>query len=524
MWIVSGAAAAAVASVLVAPVASAGGSAVVSATPLVTGLRISWNLSDFTPVATPRFTVALDHGVPQITGLTGPSVDVSNLNPGTAFTATVTEFDGTTPTGSSQISLATHPAPPGVPSITSVVLGNRSVRLAWTAAAGATSYRVNRSDAAGTPVPIGNPTWARTYLDTGLAVGAPGYDYSVSARHTFLYPISGTSVSTSAVRAVVPVGAPGAPFAVSAVPGDHTATVRWLAPSSNGRPILLYRVYFGHGAEIPPCRAGASAPCLANAAPTATNRLVQNLPANSAVIFSIKAQNNVGKSPFSPLSAPVQPYTTNPPYSLGMRGPSITALQQRLNWAGLYVPVTGVFDAATKKQVNHLREKFLYSEDGTVSNSLWLILTSITKTHGVLPSECSGTSLCISKSQSILRYIVNGKVVRTMDARFGPEDGGNLATANGLFAIDSKDGCYGGANPDDYGSLMANCHVSTGYGTPMPWSMFFNGGQAVHYSWYFARDGYYGNSHGCINVRDWEGVKYIFDHASEGTPVYVYWG
>ena len=310
-------------------------------------------------------------------------------------------------------------------------------------------------------------------------------------------------MTTSTTRTATAVGAPGAPFAVSAVAGDRTATVRWLAPASNGQPILLYRVYFGHGAEIPPCRSGSSTPCLSNASPTSTSRLVQNLPANSAVIFSIKAQNSVGKSPFSPLSAP---------------------LQQRLNWAGLYVPVTGIFDAATKKQVNHLREKFLYDENGTVSNSLWLILTSITKSKGVLPSECSGTSLCISKSQSILRYIVNGKVVRTMDARFGPEDGGNLATANGLFAIDSKDGCYSGANPDDYGSLMANCHVSTGYGTPMPWSMFFNGGQAVHYSWYFARDGYYGNSHGCINVRDWEGVKYIFDHASEGTSVYVYWG
>ena len=52
--------------------------------------------------------------------------------------------------------------------------------------------------------------------------------------------------------------------------------------------------------------------------------------------------------------------------------------------------------------------------------------------------------------------------------------------------------------------------------------MFFSGGQAVHYSPYFARDGYNGGSHGCVNLRDYEGAQWLFDHTPTGSRVVVY--
>ncbi len=48
----------------------------------------------------------------------------------------------------------------------------------------------------------------------------------------------------------------------------------------------------------------------------------------------------------------------------------------------------------------------------------------------------------------------------------------------------------------------------------MPFAMFFSGGQAVHYSSDFAANGYYGASHGCVNVRDYDGVAWLFDQVA----------
>jgi lipoprotein-anchoring transpeptidase ErfK/SrfK len=53
--------------------------------------------------------------------------------------------------------------------------------------------------------------------------------------------------------------------------------------------------------------------------------------------------------------------------------------------------------------------------------------------------------------------------------------------------------------------------------------MFFSRGQAVHYSSDFAARGYAGASHGCVNVRDYDGVRWLFDHVRIGDKVVVYW-
>ena len=52
--------------------------------------------------------------------------------------------------------------------------------------------------------------------------------------------------------------------------------------------------------------------------------------------------------------------------------------------------------------------------------------------------------------------------------------------------------------------------------------VFLAGGQAVHYSQFFAADGYNGHSHGCVNVRDKAGVTRLFDMVSVGTKVVIY--
>ena len=62
----------------------------------------------------------------------------------------------------------------------------------------------------------------------------------------------------------------------------------------------------------------------------------------------------------------------------------------------------------------------------------------------------------------------NSKIIRTVDARFGCA---STRTREGSFKVNRK----------------SRNHYSTIYHTPMPYAMFFSGGQAVHYSPDFAR-------------------------------------
>ena len=120
------------------------------------------------------------------------------------------------------------------------------------------------------------------------------------------------------------------------------------------------------------------------------------------------------------------------------------------------------------------------------------------------PRCTTGRVLCIDKTSSSLRWVVDGDVVSTVDVRFGSDE---LPTREGQFAVTYK----------------SRDHVSSLYNTSMPFAMFFSGGQAVHYSPDFAANGYNGASHGCVNVRDYGTVAWLFDQVSVGDKVVVYW-
>ncbi|HEU4945901.1 MAG TPA: L,D-transpeptidase family protein [Kribbella sp.] len=121
-----------------------------------------------------------------------------------------------------------------------------------------------------------------------------------------------------------------------------------------------------------------------------------------------------------------------------------------------------------------------------------------------LDSRCvTGHAMCIDKTTRKLRYVVDGKVQLTLDVRFGAKA---TATREGGFTVGWK----------------SRDHVSKLYDSEMPFAMFFSGGQAVHYSSDFAARGYNGASHGCVNVRDYNGIKWLFDQVKVGDKVIVY--
>ena len=111
--------------------------------------------------------------------------------------------------------------------------------------------------------------------------------------------------------------------------------------------------------------------------------------------------------------------------------------------------------------------------------------------------------VCIDKTQRLVRLMRDGSVAMSLDARFGAL---GAATQEGLFEVYDK-------RADDF---------STEFGVPMQYSLYFAGGQAVHYSEVFAAQGYTGGSAGCVNTRDLESTRALFEQVPEGTKVFVY--
>lgn len=196
------------------------------------------------------------------------------------------------------------------------------------------------------------------------------------------------------------------------------------------------------------------------------------------------------------------------PLRVGATGWRVKELQDRLQWMGyaIYSPNIGNqrMGESTAAAVKRFQVKFGYRPTGVVGPGTWALLKRYSGTVGSLPKACmEQTSICVDKTQKLVRYVVKGKVLLALDARFGFY---GAATREGYFRVNSK-------SRDHYSSL---------YRTWMPFAMFFSGGQAVHYSPYFARDGYNGGSHGCVNLRDFDKARWLFDHVPVGTRVFVY--
>ncbi len=133
------------------------------------------------------------------------------------------------------------------------------------------------------------------------------------------------------------------------------------------------------------------------------------------------------------------------------------------------------------------------SVDGVVGPNTWGIMKG--------NAAPSGLRICADLKNQKLWLTKNG--VRTYTAtqmRSGNPDLGKI-TRTGNFRIYWK-------NKD---------HISSIFGTPMPYAMFFDGDNAIHESGFSTR-----GSHGCLNVRQVDAKK-LWNHAPVGTPVSV-WG
>lgn len=237
----------------------------------------------------------------------------------------------------------------------------------------------------------------------------------------------------------------------------------------------------------------------------------------------------------TPTLAPTRPPTTPPPspaprpstappqpealLRTGSEGPQVRELQARLRQIGHFGRnPTGYYGTVTAEAVRAFQLKRGTEGTGATDAATWQKLLAMTRTPTAdeldppterpvaKPDErcLTGRVLCVSKKSRTLAWMIDGRVVSAMDVRFGSE---YTPTREGEFTVFWK----------------SRDHVSTLYDTPMPYALFFSGGQAVHYSADFAANGYAGASHGCVNVRDRKKVAALFDQVKNGDKVVIYW-
>ncbi|ROR89512.1 L,D-transpeptidase family protein [Nocardioides aurantiacus] len=206
----------------------------------------------------------------------------------------------------------------------------------------------------------------------------------------------------------------------------------------------------------------------------------------------------------------------------GDAGAAVRELQSRLRQVAWFVgDVTDDYGTATETAVRGFQARRGIAVTGYVDQRTRDRLAAMTReptrdelanrfpgdgdTSAALDPRCrTGRALCIDKTSRTLRWVVDGKVLRSVSVRFGSS---YTPTREGLFSVESK----------------SRDHVSSLYDSPMPFAMFFSGGQAVHYSADFAARGYAGASHGCVNVRDLPGITWLYDQVSVGDKVVVHW-
>ncbi|MEU1483287.1 L,D-transpeptidase family protein [Streptomyces sp. NPDC005752] len=233
-----------------------------------------------------------------------------------------------------------------------------------------------------------------------------------------------------------------------------------------------------------------------------------------------------GSGPPSPSATPSRTPSARPSprpstlMSVGDRSERVRELQARLRQIGHFDrSPTGYYGTVTVASVQSFQGKRGLSRTGRTDTVTWERLLAMTRkpTARELDPPAPGPAaakpdarclegrvLCISKNSRTLSWMIDGRVVSSMDVRFGSQ---YTPTREGTFSVYWK----------------SRHHVSTLYDSPMPYAMFFSGGQAVHYSSDFAARGYNGASHGCVNVRDEGKIASLFAQVENGDKVVIHW-
>jgi hypothetical protein len=162
----------------------------------------------------------------------------------------------------------------------------------------------------------------------------------------------------------------------------------------------------------------------------------------------------------------------------------VRELQIRLKRVGtLRTSPTGRFGKPTRAAVRRFQQRQGLRASGVATAATWRRLLQRSNNNvRTARRRCAGAGwhACYDRRNHQVTLWRRGRMWNTWLVRGGSYD---AQTRTGNFTVFRRD----------------KDHVSGLYGSPMPYSQFFSGGQALHGSRYMM-DPYKGHSHGCVNM------------------------
>jgi hypothetical protein len=184
-------------------------------------------------------------------------------------------------------------------------------------------------------------------------------------------------------------------------------------------------------------------------------------------------------------------------------------LQYRLKWEGVFHGgVTGLFGKVTRAAVKRYQQREHLKVTGIATHATWADLIHDTIRHrGAIPHICKtdGWHACYDRSMHQVTLWHNGRIHNSWLVRGGDYQYQTRVGNTSVYYRDID-------------------HVSRVYGTAMPYSQFFDGGQAYHGS-PFMIDPFVDHSHGCINmyIQDARQLWHLTNHHKLHVSVYGAW-
>lgn len=211
------------------------------------------------------------------------------------------------------------------------------------------------------------------------------------------------------------------------------------------------------------------------------------------------------RSPFS--REVVRPGDTDAsPYAIE----HVRELQYRLKWAGYFSATpTGWFGPITKSALIAYQKAHDIPATGVAGYATWRkLIPQTVRGRSAVPATCrrAGWQACYDRARHQVSLYHGGALLNSWLVRGGAT---STPTRTGSFVVYYRD----------------IDHWSSTFHTPMPYSQFFSGGQALHGS-RLMMDPFVGHSHGCVNF--WvEDARQLWNLTSTVTlhvRVYGAWG
>jgi len=249
------------------------------------------NITGYTVTSSPDFKTCTTNG--------STSCTVLGLSNGTAYTFTViaTNVNGDSVASQPSQTPATPASASTAPQNVSANAGNGSALVSWHIPSSNGGSRILGYTVTSLP---GSKTCtvSVTQQDTSTDFSCTVYSLTNGTAYTFTVKATNTtgqSPASSASNSVTPSTTPNAPQSVSAYAGNNSATVSWLAPTTNGGSAILgYTVTANPG----------GARCTTNGTLQCT---VTGLTNGVSYTFSVIATNANGDSIASSSTAPITP-------------------------------------------------------------------------------------------------------------------------------------------------------------------------------------------------------------------------